>query len=189
MLKFTAQAAWTMMDARLAVSSYTSSDSPRLVSPSLATAQMTLPSVTSRGLFFRCSKLLLTRSWAAMGSLARTRQITCKTSSFARNWSRRWAPRAPVAPVRTCFHLLHFLLDRQYKQAALTTTCPPLGLLFNPWPVPSVCTTFSMSLKSLYSLTRSSISFISSSVSIVFPCRRLTKYFERLTRVSTVYKG
>ena len=54
-----------------------------------------------RGGLSRLVRDLQTRSWAAWGEEARTRQIMwVGEEAEVRSWWRMWAPRAPVAPVR-----------------------------------------------------------------------------------------
>ena len=107
-LKFTDQAAWITIVVRVAKSEYFSSERPSRGSLSLVGRQRIFDKEEGdegyeREGFSRCRRDLLTRSWAVAGEAARTRQMIWVTVGLVRRRERRWAPRAPVAPVRICW--------------------------------------------------------------------------------------
>ena len=64
----------------------------------------------------RCMRDLCTRSWAAWGVEARTRQMIWGEEGWVRRRERRCAPRAPVAPVRICGWLISRREGRKEEQ-------------------------------------------------------------------------
>lgn len=75
--------------------------SPRSFRPRSDGKQMILVSFSGISIFL-AESVDNTRSLAAVGDEALTRQYTVLTFSLATNWARTWAPRDPVAPVKIC---------------------------------------------------------------------------------------
>ena len=129
-MKLTAHAAWIITLVVFARCVYASSDFPRVgwervqgrqVTTLFAAAEsvklVNVKSSTVGGVGEKGSRPglpramsdLETRSWAARGEEARTRHTIWEMEDLERSEWRIWAPRPPVAPVRSCDLLVGFL--------------------------------------------------------------------------------